>query len=143
VTDAHGVPLVVRTGPANQPDAAMALEMLDSIPACAGRKGRPRRRPKAFQGDGAYGIRAVIAAVVQRRVRSLLAPYGRSRTEHGSGLGKTRYVVERSLSWMSNFRRLKLCYERFGEHFQAFHDLAASLICANRISKLEPVKLGL
>jgi hypothetical protein len=122
VTEADGIPLVVRTGPANQPDAEWALEMLDAIPPCAGSKGRPRRRPKAFQGEGAYGIKAVIAAVVPRRVRSLLAPYGKARKEHGSGLGKTRYVVERSLSGMRNFRRLKLCDERFGDHFQAFHE---------------------
>lgn len=140
MTDANGLPLVVRTGPANRPDAKVALEMLDAIPPCGGPKGRPRRRPKAFQGDGAYGIKAVIAAVVRRRVRSLLAPYGKARTKHGSGLGKTRYVVERSLSWMSNFRRLKLCYERFGEHFQAFHELAACLICANRIESLDLVR---
>jgi hypothetical protein len=79
VTDADGLPLVVRTGPANRPDGEMALEMLDAIPPCGGRRGRPRRRPKAFQGDGAYGIKAIIAAVVQRRVRSLLAPYGKAR----------------------------------------------------------------
>jgi transposase len=141
VTDADGIPLVVRTGPANQPDAEWAVEMLDAIPPYGGRNGRPRHRPKVFQGDGAYGIKAIIAAVVQRRVRSLLAPYGKARKEHGSGLGKTRYVVERSLSWMSNFRRLKLCYERFGEHFQAFHELAACLICANRIGQLNLVNL--
>jgi len=142
VTDANGLPLAVRTGPANQPDAAMALEMLDAIPPCGGARGRPRRRPEVFQGDGAYGIKAIIAEVVRRRVRSLLAPYGKARTGHGSGLGKTRYVVERSLSWMSNFRRLKFCYERFGEHFQAFHELAACLICANRVEQLETVVSG-
>jgi transposase len=142
VTDANGLPLVVRTGPANQPDAELAVEMLDAIPPCGGRHGRPRHRPQVFQGDGAYGIKAIIAAVVQRRIRSLLAPYGKARKEHGSGLGKTRYVVERSLSWMSNFRRLKLCYERFGEHFQAFHELAACLICANRIGQLNLVNVG-
>jgi hypothetical protein len=74
VTDADGIPLVVRTGPANQPDAELALERLDAIPPCDGQKGRPRRRPQLFQGDGAYGIKAIVAAVVQRRVRSLLAP---------------------------------------------------------------------
>jgi transposase len=142
VTDADGIPLVVRTGPANQPDAELAMEMLDAIPPCAGRRGRPRRRPGTFQGDGAYGIKEVVAAVVQRRVKSLLAPYGKARKAHGSGLGKTRYVVERSLSWVGNYRRLKLCYERFGEHFQAFHDLAACLICANRMDDLDLGNIG-
>jgi transposase len=127
---------VIRTGPANQPDAQLAVQMLDSIPPCSGRRGRPRRRPKRFQGDGAYGIKRVMAEVAQRRVASLLAPYGRARTQHGSGLGKTRYVVERTLSWLGNYRRLKLCYERTGEHFQAFHELAACLICAKRVEKL-------
>jgi transposase len=136
VTDATGLPLVVRTGPANQVDKALALEMLDAIPPCGGRRGRPRRRPKSFQGDAAYGTLEIVAEVVRRRVQSLLAPYGNTKREHGSGLGKTRYVVERTLSWLGNFRRLKLCYERFGEHFQAFHDLAACLICANRIESL-------
>jgi hypothetical protein len=142
VTDANGLPLVARTGPANQPDARMALGRLDAIPPCGGARGRPRRRPKAFQGDGADGIKAVIAAAVRRRVPSLLAPDGQARTEHGSGLGKTRSVVERSLSWMSNSRRLKRCDERFGEHFPAFHELAACPICANRIEPADLVESG-
>jgi hypothetical protein len=136
VSEATGIPLLVCTGPANQPDAELALPMLDALPACAGARGRPRRKPDSFQGDGAYGIRHIIRQVVARRVRSLLAPYGRARTEHGSGLGKTRYVIERTLSWVSNFRRLKLCYERTGEHFQAFHELAACLICADKIEAM-------
>jgi hypothetical protein len=37
---------------------------------------------------------------------------------------------------MGNYRRLKLCYERKGEHWQAFHELAAWLIGANRVSQL-------
>jgi len=45
-------------------------------------------------------------------------------------------VVERTLAWFGNFRRLKLCYERTGEHFQAFHDLAASVICARKYQRL-------
>ena len=65
-----------------------------------------------------------------------MAPDGQARREHGSGRGKTRYVVERSLGGMGNFRRRKLCDERFGEHFQAFHELAACLIGANRIEQL-------
>ena len=54
VTDADGIPLVVRTGPANQPDAEMALEMLDAIPPCGGRE-----RPAATTAQGVPGRRGV------------------------------------------------------------------------------------
>jgi transposase len=107
--------------------------MLDKIPAVAGRRGRPRGKPTRFQGDAAYGTAAIIEQVQQRGIQPLLAPYGRTKREHGSGLGRTRYVVERTLSWFGNFRRLKLCYERTAEHFQAFHEIAASLICVNKL----------
>lgn len=134
ITDAQGVPLIVQTGPANEPDGKRAIAMLDQLPAVAGQHGRPRRKPKIFQGDAAYGTAAIIQQVLQRGIRPLLAPYGNSKHQHGSGLGKTRYVVERTLSWFGSFRRLKLCYERTPEHLQAFHELAASLICFNRLS---------
>ena len=139
ITDARGVPLAVETGPANEPDAQLALALLDKIPAVAGRRGRPRRKPKVLQGDAAYGIGWLIQQVVGRGIRPLLSPYGRSQRQHGSGLGKTRYVVERTLSWFGNYRRLKQCYERHGEHFQAFHELAASLICAKKLSRQKRV----
>jgi hypothetical protein len=71
------------------------------------RTGAGKRRPKVFQGEGAYGIKSIVASVVPRRVRSLLAPDGPARTEPGSGLGKTRYVVERKLWRVGNSRRLK------------------------------------
>lgn len=73
MTDSNGIPLVVRTGPANQADAIQALEMLNAIPPCVGPRGPSRRRPKVFLGDGAYGIRAIIAEVARCRVHSLLA----------------------------------------------------------------------
>jgi hypothetical protein len=112
----------VHTGPnrAYRPkpyESREKLDMLDVIPPCSGATDRPRNRLKRFQGDGAYGIKAIIAAVVQRRVHSLLALFGKTRTTRGSELGRTRYVIEQSQSWMSKSRRLKLYYERFGEHF--------------------------
>jgi transposase len=132
ITDARGVPLVVRTGPANHRDDRMALPMLKSIPPIRQPRGRPRRKPKVFQGDRAYGVAVIVLAVVAMRIVPLLAPHGK-RTAHGSGLGRTRYVVERTMSWFGNFRRLKLCFERWGRHFQALHDLAACIICAHRL----------
>lgn len=126
ITDADGVPLVVRTTPANVRDEQPAIELLKSIPPIRQPRGRPRCKPDAFMGDRGYGFPWVIAAVMAMNIVSLLDPRG---SEHGSGLGKQRYVVERTLSWFGNYRRIKVCYERTGAHFQAFHDLAATLIC--------------
>jgi transposase len=84
-------------------------------------------------GDAAYGTPKNIDGVKQRGVVSLLA---KPRREHGSGLGRLRYVVERTHTWFGFNRRLRLCYEKTEAHFQAFHDLAAALICARRIHNL-------
>jgi transposase len=134
LTDAEGLPLVVKTTPANTRDDQVALPLLLDMPPIAGPKGRPRTKPKVLQGDAGYGCADLRALVHCLGIDPLLAPLGNPGT-HGSGLGKTRYVVERTLSWFGNFRRLKFCYERYGAHFQGFHDLAASLICARRLTQ--------
>jgi transposase len=136
LTDAAGIPLVVKTTPANTRDDQVALPLLVNMPPIAGPRGRPRNKPKALQGDAGYGSAALASLVKWLGIKPILTPLGKSRP-HGSCLGKTRYVVERTLSWFSNFRRLKLCYERSGTHFQAFHDLAAAILCANRCAQLK------
>jgi hypothetical protein len=66
---------------------------------------------------------------------SFLAP--RNSDTHGSGLGVFRYVVERTLACFGQFRRIRVCYERCGEHFQAFHELAASCLVVTRLRHYE------
>ena len=92
--------------------------------------GKRSKKPKVLQGDRGYGFEHIIKLLMSLMITSLLALRG---SPHGSGLGKTRYVVERTLAWISNNRRLKLCYERTGDHFRAFHVLAACVICSNRL----------
>ena len=108
--------------------------MLDNLPTVKKPRGRPRWKPVSLVGDAGYGFPALIAAVASRRIVPLLAERGRQL--HGSGLGWFRCVVERTLAWFGTFRRLKLCYERRGNHFQGFHDLAAAVICARRLDRL-------
>jgi len=118
--------------PANVPDGEVAILLLDSIPPIQGPRGRPRFRPDVFQGDRAYGWDKNMRATRARGVRPELA---RPQDDtHGSGLGRTRWVVEGSLSWFNNHRRLRLCYERSGESLLAFHQLAAVLICARKLA---------
>lgn len=123
----------METTPANVNDAKMAMPLVDAMPPIPGRRGRPREKPEILLGDRAYGTADNIAACRERGIVPMLA---RPRTENGSGLGVLRYVIERCLAWFGNFRRLKLCYERTGEHFQAFHELAAILILAKKLKWL-------
>ena len=113
----------------------MAIELLDAIPPIQGLRGRPRFRPDIFQGDRGYGWEENIAAT---RARQIITQLARPRDQtHGSGLGKTRYVVEGALSWFNNHRRIRLCYERSGESFLAFNQLAAILICQRKLIHLD------
>ena len=129
--DAGGNPLVVQITPANVPDQKQLPALLEARPTVQGPRGRPRRNPDAIIGDRAYGTKEMIAHVESLGIESLLAE--RADDTHGSGLGVLRYVIERTLACFSHFRRLRLCYERWGTHFQALHDLAAALLVCSRI----------
>jgi transposase len=133
ITDGQGVPLVVQVGPANRRDEQWLpclLWYLWLVVRYAG-----WRLPRAFQGDRGYGFPWSIALVLAWGMRSLVAPRG---SAHGSGLGRTRYVVERTHSWFMRFRRLIVCYERTGAHYQGFYQLAACVICARRLHDQQP-----
>jgi transposase len=127
ITDAQGLPLALRVTPANVPDGKLAIELLDAIPPVVGARGRPRFRPHAYLGDRAYGW---AINILETKTRGVVPQLARPQDHtHGSGLGRLRYVVERTLAWFGHFRRLRLCYEKCGMLLQAFHDLAAALIC--------------
>jgi transposase len=128
VTDANGLPLVVQTGPANRRDEQWLPCLLWWLWVVLG-YGR-QRRPRALQGDRGYGFPWSIALVLAWGIRSLLAERG---TPHGSGLGRTRFVVERTHSWFGHYRRLLVCYEDTGAHYQGLYQLAACAICAQRL----------
>jgi len=144
IADAAGVPLLVECTPANVRDDAPFVAMLDALPPVRGpRGGRPRYKPARVVGDAGYGFDHVIPRVVERRIAPLLAPRGKPGrpATHGSGLGTVRYVVERTLAWLANFRRIDQCRERTGEAWQAFNELACCLICVGKLRRLTSEKM--
>jgi transposase len=126
ITDAQGRPLATTLTGANAHDVTQLLPLVDAVPAVrSGRPGRPRRRPKRVQGDRAYDSQAHRQALRGRHIKPLLA---RRNTPHGSGLGTTRWVVERTLAWLHQFRRLRMRFERRDDIHKAFQTLAVALI---------------
>jgi transposase len=93
----------------------------------------PPQKPRRFRypgrkpiGDRAYDSEKHRQALRQRGIDPELA---RRNTEHGSGLGVYRWVVERFFSWLHGFRKLRLVTEKTQEMQFAFLNLATALIC--------------
>ena len=110
---------------ANVHDSRMLEPMLDRIPALRNRHGRPTHRPKKLHADKAYDSARCRKACTQRGIRHRIARRG---IESSSHLGKYRWVVERSIAWLHQFRRLLVRYERRADIHLAFMTLAAALI---------------
>jgi transposase len=111
---------------ANRNDISELLDLVDAFPAIGGRPGRPCRRPQAVQGDRGYDSDRHRLELRVRGIRPILA---RRYRGHGSGLGRTRWVVERTLAWLHRFRRLTVRYERRACVHEAFLTLACALVC--------------
>ena len=134
------MPVVVRVGPANQRDDGKLEDLIEAFPVLTdGKTGEVHLQPRQLVGDRGYGFEYLIAIVILYGIDPKLSPRGKDKP-HGSGLGEQRYVVERTMSWWTHFRRLILCYERAGEHFQGLHDLAAAVICANKLRAARAAK---
>jgi transposase len=118
---------------ANRHDVTQLLPLVDAIPPLRGCPGRPVRKPDLIQGDRGYDSQPHRDALQRRGIDTQLA---KRRTPHGSGLGRTRWVVERTLAWLHRFRRLNLRYERRPSIHEAFLMLGCSLICWNFLKPL-------
>jgi len=95
-------------------------------PAVRGRRGRPRRRPRKLYGDRAYHSRDGRRELHRRGIQAKIAW---PKSPHGSGLGKQRWVVERTIAWLHQYRRLRVRYERRDDIHKAFLAIGCSLIC--------------
>lgn len=132
--DANGVPLAIEHTGANVHDSQMAMALVDGIPPIKQPRGRPRRRPDEVLADRAYDAEEKIRKPLrQRGIKPLLA---NRNTEHGTGLGQYRYVVEAAFDWLFNQRRLRVRYEKRDDIHDAFLSIGCFLICWRRIHQI-------
>src|SRR5436189_459797 len=128
VTDGNGVPLQAELSGANSPDVKHLLPLVVNIPPVRGKPGHPRSRPDALYADRAYDSQLHRDLLCWLGIKPFIARRG---TEHGSGLGTIRWVVERTLSWFHQFRRLRTRWDRRADIHEGFLACAKNLICMN------------
>ncbi|OKJ09015.1 transposase [Streptomyces sp. CB00316] len=130
IVDRHGTPLVVSLTSGNRHDVTQLMPLLDAIPHIRGLRGRPRHRPRRLFADRGYDYDKYRRLV---RARGITPKIARRGTPHGSGLGKTRWVVERTFAWLHQFKRLRIRYEIRADLHLGLLQLACSIICLRRL----------
>jgi transposase len=128
--DGSGLPLTAAVTAANIADVTMLVALVDDIPPVRTTAKRRRARPGKVHADKGYDGQANRAYLRRRGIRSRIARRG---VESSSGLGRQRWRIERTLSWLSWYRRLGVRWDRGSERWFAFVLLACSLVCFNRL----------
>ena len=111
------------------------MPLLDDLHArpVAGKRGRPRQKPDLVIADRGYYHDKYRRLLHDRGIKHRIARRG---GQHGSGLGRQRWVVERGFAHLHNFRRLRIRYERHSEMHTALLVLACSILCWRRLKSL-------
>jgi transposase len=126
LTDAQGIPLNATVTAANVNEVTQVLDVLVNKPAVGGKPGPRRELPDRLQGDTGYDSGPLRVLLRWLGITPVL---GERNREHGSGLGKFRWFVERTISWLHGFGRLRRRLDRLTEIQEAFLRLGCSLIC--------------
>jgi IS5 family transposase len=112
---------------ANTHDSMLFEPLLDAAPAIkGGGPGRPRRRPDKLYADKGYDNNRCRAYLRRRGITARIARRG---VESKQKLGRHRWVVERSVSWILRYKRLGLRYDRTEQTMNALLTLACAYTC--------------
>ncbi len=100
--------------------------------------GAPRRKPDRLIADKAYDADWLRILLWSRGIE-LICPHrkGRKRPPLQDGRPlrryKRRWIVERTIAWLQNFRRLVVRWERYSQMYLAFVHVACLLIAARQL----------
>lgn len=133
LADGKGIPLGVLLASASPHEVTLAEPTLQKVRVPRRQRGRPRMRPQRIIADRAYDSdplrrrwhRRGIELIVPYRIWKRQQPFydGRKLRRY-----KRRWKIERTISWLGNFRRLQTRQDRILSVFSGFCHLACLLI---------------
>ncbi len=131
LVDARGLPVAVTTGSASPHESTLVQGMFEFMLSS--------ELPERIIGDKAYDSDKLDEELAGDGIE-LIAPHRKNRrpenvTQDGRPLRryKRRWTVERTISWIQNFRRLCIRYEKSATLFQGFLHLACSIIILKQV----------
>jgi transposase len=131
LVDATGLPVAVDTAPANRHESRLVQRLFDFM--------LPFEPLTRVVGDKAYDSDRLDSALEEQGIE-LISPHRSNRrpenkTQDGRALRRyaRRWTVERSISWLQNFRRLCIRWERSTLLFQGFLHLTCTLLLLKRV----------
>jgi len=136
LVDGEGVPLGVRLESASPNEVTLAEPTLAEV-RVPRPKGRPRQKPERVIADRAYDSDPLRQRLKKRGIE-LIVPYRENnkhrRYEDRRKLRryKRRWIVERTNSWLGQFRRLLVRHEHLLSIYRAFFYLACFWITLRR-----------
>ena len=132
LVDGSGLPLAWSVTGGNRNDVTQLIPLVDKVPPVRGKVGRPRRRPDRVTRRPRLRPRQVPPPATPARHQTRDRP---PQHRHGSGLGRYRWVVERTFAWLHQFKRLLVRYDRRAEIHEAFLAIGCCLVCFRRLQK--------
>jgi transposase len=130
VCDGGRLPLTAVVTAANVNDTTLFQAVLDDVPPVRTPSWRRRCRPGKVHADKAYDSAANRAYLRRRGIGARIARRG---VDSSARLGRHRWRIERSLSWLSCWRRLEVRWDRDAGRWFAFVLLACAVVCSKRL----------
>lgn len=133
LADGQGFPLGVSVHSASPAEVTLAAETLSTVRVGNGQPGRPRQKPQRIIADKAYDSDSFRDWLADRGIE-LVCPHRRRRkkppTQDGRKLRRyqRRWKIERSISWLGNFRRVLTRWDRNAEIYRTFVHIACAII---------------
>jgi transposase len=129
LVDARGLPVAVDTAAANHHESKLVQRLFDFV--------LPRTSLQRVVGDKAYDSDELDAALAERGIE-MIAPHRSNRhhrTQDGRALRRRarRWTVERTISWLQNFRRLCIRWEKSALLFQGFLHFSCTLLLLRQV----------
>jgi transposase len=140
-TDKAGIPLAGLIESAQVSEYKLALPTIDLIEVPR-RPRHPKRRPNKLCADRGYDAkwlrdeirkRNIQPRIPKRRKPGQIEP--RKMSNQLKEDYKLRWIVERTFSWLGNFRRTLIRWEKYDHIYEAFLKLAIIMFCLSRVLK--------